>query len=347
MKKKIFAFLKNGGLFIILLGITLYVLLNKFNLQDLINACKGINYLWVVLGFCLMLIFQACEAYNIQNCLDLVGIKTSYLKCLKYAIVGYFFSSITPSSSGGQPMQVYYMYKDDIKVSHSSLALLLELTSYLIITILLAIGGFIYTKDLIINSIGNIKILLIIGTSFNIFLLLLIITCIFFKKASSWLINLALKIIKVFKIKNEEEIKKYLNDTLAEFQTSASYVKNNKSKFLKILFISLIQVVAMHSVTFFIYKSFNLNVYNYFTILSLQALLYISVSSLPFPGAVGISESAFMLLFKIMYVDTILPSAMILTRTVSFYLCVIFNGLILSILYFKDKNKVINTINNN
>lgn len=80
--------------------------------------------------------------------------------------------------------------------------------------------------------------------------------------------------------------------------------------------------------------------------MSLQSILYVAVSSLPFPGAVGVSESAFMLLFKMMYSDKILPSAMILSRFVSFYLCVLITGSVLAIIYLrKGKKGVKNEVN--
>ena len=59
----------------------------------------------------------------------MLGEKSTFLKNLKYAAIGFFFSAVTPAASGGQPMQIYYMSKDDIAVSSSTIALLLNLTS--------------------------------------------------------------------------------------------------------------------------------------------------------------------------------------------------------------------------
>ena len=56
---------------------------------------------------------------------------------------------------------------------------------------------------------------------------------------------------------------------------------------------------------------------------AMQAILFTSVSSIPLPGSVGISESIFLRLFGSVYGEVILSSAMLLTRGISFYLFII------------------------
>jgi len=51
--------------------------------------------------------------------------------------------------------------------------------------------------------------------------------------------------------------------------------------------------VLYHSIPYIIYLSFGLNEANFLQFLSLQAVLYISVSSIPLPVAVGASEIRF------------------------------------------------------
>ena len=81
-----------------------------------------------------------------------------------------------------------------------------------------------------------------------------------------------------------------------------------------------VQIVALHSVPFWIYKAFGLSGYSLGTVVMLQAVLYISVSALPLPGAVGVSESGFMVIYKTLFPVQILSSAMLVSRGISFYL---------------------------
>ena len=85
--------------------------------------------------------------------------------------------------------------------------------------------------------------------------------------------------------------------------------------------------MAMYSVPFLVYKGFGLGDFNVLEVIALQAVLYVAVSALPLPGALGVSESAFMILFRTMFPAGILSSAMVLSRGISFYLFVLVTGL--------------------
>ena len=63
----------------------------------------------------------------------------------------------------------------------------------------------------------------------------------------------------------------------------------------------------------------------------MEAVLYISVASLPLPGAMGASEGGFMIMFKILFPATILSSAMLLSRGISFYLSLILSAIFIMI----------------
>ncbi len=82
-------------------------------------------------------------------------------------------------------MQVYYMYKDHIEVSHSTLALLFELLSFETVTVTLSIIGFLYQRNTISASMGNLKYLLssVSLVGLNLMVMLLLIMAIFSRNA--------------------------------------------------------------------------------------------------------------------------------------------------------------------
>ena len=53
-------------------------------------------------------------------------------------------------------MQLYFMNKDKLPLSHGTLALLIQLLSFQFVTLVLAIIGFIAHYDLLLHHIGNI-----------------------------------------------------------------------------------------------------------------------------------------------------------------------------------------------
>ena len=96
-----------GGLFLALLGLTFYILLSDQDPGKLWTALGQAEWSWLAVGAACMMLFFCCEAKNIQTGLGLFGSPAPYASCFLYAITGFFFSSVTPSASGGQPMQLY------------------------------------------------------------------------------------------------------------------------------------------------------------------------------------------------------------------------------------------------
>jgi hypothetical protein len=86
------------------------------------------------------------------------------------------------------------------------------------------------------------------------------------------------------------------------------------------------QLGAYYSIPFFVRLALGEPWVSPLTVLSLQAVLALSVSSLPLPGAVGISESAFLALYGGMVSPDLLPAAALLSRGISFYLPVMLSG---------------------
>ena len=150
--------LKNGGLFIGLILLTFYIIFKNNNIEEIINAISSLNINYTIIGIVCSCTFIICEGINIGRNLKLMEYEIKFFTSIKYAIVGLFFSSVTPSASGGQPMQVYYMHKDGIQVSHSSLALLMDLASFQFVTVTMAIVGYIAEHKLLVNTLGKYKI---------------------------------------------------------------------------------------------------------------------------------------------------------------------------------------------
>ena len=54
--------------------------------------------------------------------------------------------------------------------------------------------------------------------------------------------------------------------------------------------------------------------------LGLQSIAFGTTSGIPLPGAVGVSEGAFISLYKTIYTEEYINSAMVLHRGISFYI---------------------------
>lgn len=329
--------LRNLIIFIVLIVLTFYIILKDQNIAEIFNILSGVKIEFIAIAIICMCFYMTCEAVNIGRTLKALNEKSTFLRNIKYALIGFFFSSVTPAASGGQPMQIYYMYKDKISVANSTLALLINLTCVQIVTISVALISLFFNYEYLNGALIGFFIL---GIALNSTALALLLISIFSKRMTKGLINIAIKILKFFKIKNIESKQEKLENELLKYQGSATYIKNNKLLILKALITTYVQYITYYSISYWVYRSFGLTEHNIFEITSIQSVVYATVSGIPSPGAVGVSEGAFIEIFKSIYSKTMLNGAMILNRGVNFYLFVILSCIVVCINAIKDRTKV-------
>lgn len=333
MKKK---YLRNLILFILIIVLTFYIILKDQDITEIMRALSSIDLKYILIAIICMCIYLICEAINIGRTLKALGEKSTFYRNIKYALIGFFFSSVTPAASGGQPMQVYYMNKDKISVANSTLTLLINLTSMQIVTISIAIISLFFNYEYM-----NLVLiwLFILGISLNATALTLLLVSVFSKRMTNGLINIVIKLLKFFKVKNIEGKKEKLENELSKYQDSATYIKTNKRVIVKTLLTTYIQFLVYYSIAYWVYSSFGLKEYNILQILSMQSVLFATVSGIPSPGAVGVSEGGFLEIFRNVYSNGMLHEAMLLNRGVNFYLFVIISSVIVMLYTVRDKKE--------
>ncbi len=332
-KKKLF---RNFTIFALLIMLTFYILLKDQDTKEIFSIVASAKIEFIFIAIACMVLYIICEAINIGRTLKALEEKSTFFNNVKYALIGFFFSAITPAASGGQPMQIYYMHRDNISVANSTLTLLINLTSMQIITIGFALVSVIFNYQ---NLNKALVILFIVGIGLNLSALTLLLISILSKRMSKGLVNIAIKIMKFFKIRKIEEKQEKLEKELEKYQASSIYIKNNRLLMLKVLFTTAIQFVLYYSITYWTYCSLGLSEHSILKIIALQALVFASVSGIPSPGAVGVSEGAFIEIFSSVFPETMINSAVLLNRGINFYLFVIISAIVVIISQLKEKKQ--------
>lgn len=172
-----------------LIILTGYFILKDQSMATLLETIESVNPLYLLLGLFMMFTFVSCEAFNTFSILRALGQKISYLKCLGFAFVGFYFSSITPSASGGQPAQMFYMNKANIHLSYSSLNLLIITAVYQVVMMIYAFIVFLFNQQFILENLSGIKYFLMFSVCMNTLLTAGILLAMFSKKFIYKLIN--------------------------------------------------------------------------------------------------------------------------------------------------------------
>ena len=327
-----------GALLLLVLGgATVYVIYKELEGQDIVGTLKNANIWWVLAAILAMAIYAVCDGINISRCLKLAGYKISFAQMMKYSFAGFFFSSITPSSTGGQPGQLYYMAKDKLKVSHSAFTLLCALLSFQCAAVFLGVVGVICSHGEVFKLQGRFAYVFPIGFALNLAIIAFLICVLFTRRLAGFFIGIGLWFIKLRGIKPGERFK-FLR-SFACYRKAAALLKKNKIVFVKMLITSLIQIILFHSVTFFCAHAVGCSDLDWFTVLRTQSSLFISVSSLPLPGAAGVTEYGYALFYSGLIPTGLMGSVMLLSRFCSFMLPLVGSGLGLVLLSIKPKKK--------
>ena len=158
---------RNILILLLLMAATFAVIFRGDDFPAFLSALKDAAGRWLLLGLLCMFLFVGCEAANMHQISHTLGFPLKYFRCGQYAFIGFYFSSITPSASGGQPVQIYYMKKDRISLAHSSFMILYIVMVYQMAMLLLAGLMAALHPALAAETAGHLKYLLPFGLAVN------------------------------------------------------------------------------------------------------------------------------------------------------------------------------------
>lgn len=337
MNKNTKSMIKNMALFIGLICFTLWMILKEQSINEIVDVFKSLKYQYMVIGLGFMVVFLLLEGINIRRTLKNLDKKITVKQSFRYALIGFFFSAITPAASGGQPMQIFYMNKDGISAGKSTLALLINLMCMQIVTISMAFIS-VFVNNRIMNK--ALTALFSIGISLNLLALLLLLISIFSRRLSRGLVKFSLKILKIFKAKNYTQKRKKIAKELRKYHESSKYIKGNKKLIFKNLLTTYIQFIFYYAISYCVYLALGFTQSNVFEMITMQSLLFATVSGIPSPGAVGVSEGAFIEIYRMVYPVSLIRSATIALRFLNFYLFVFISGIVIIANNLKSKKKI-------
>ncbi|WP_242978536.1 MULTISPECIES: lysylphosphatidylglycerol synthase transmembrane domain-containing protein [Ruminococcus] len=321
----------NIALILVITLLTLHLIFKEQELPEIIRDLKSADMRWIAGGAAAAVAFVAGESVIIHYMLRVLEQKTSFFRCLKYSFIGFFFSYITPSSTGGQPMQMYHMKKDKIKIGYSTLIMLLITIAYKSVLILLALGFLIFNFGTVEQYAGDMKWLIVLGFVLNLSFIALLLL-VFLKPI--WARALGIKTVgllsklRVIKRKNKDKYTEKVIRICDTYAMGADYIKKNIAVVFKIFVLTALQRICLFSVTWIVYKAYGLSGTRFIDILTLQIIIAVAVEMLPLPGAAGISEGCFLLTFTEIFGEELVKPALLINRGLTFYLILLIGAVV-------------------
>lgn len=315
---------RNILILLLLMAATFAVIFRGDDFPAFLSALKDADGRWLLLGLLCMFLFVGCEAANMHQISHTLGFPLKYFRCGQYAFIGFYFSSITPSASGGQPVQIYYMKKDRISLAHSSFMILYIVMVYQMAMLLLAGLMAALHPALAAETAGHLKYLLSFGLAVNGLaaglMAMLLISRTAAEKLLRFFINLGCRIRLVKS--GEATLQRGLRE-LADYRKHARIIQKNPRLFLCVLCISMLQMTFLSLVPYCVYRALGFAGYTPGEVITCQSILTLSASAIPTPGAVGAAEVGFLFAFRHIFGPENIKTAMLLSRGISLYLFLI------------------------
>lgn len=340
MKKKLFKKLFNILFFVLVFSLTVWLVFDGEDFGQVFDYVTSASAAYVLPSIVCVCLFIMGEGLIIYYLLRKLGNPTGFFRCCLYSGVGYFYSSLTPSASGGQPLQVVAMRKDRIPVAISLSVLGIIAITYKLVLTVLGATILILQPPQIMQFLEPVLFWVYLGMALNavviVILLLLVFKASIVQNCCHWVIRL---INKIKPMKDPQRQHDRIDRMADQYQGAADFFRSHKSVVLRVVLINAIQRFCLLLVTWFTYRSFALSGSTLPQITSLQGMIHLSADMMPSPGAMGISETLFLNVFEPIFGEELVLPGMVISRGIGFYVQLLLSGVLTVVASFINKER--------
>lgn len=305
---------------VIVFALTVWAVFAGVDFKQLAEYLSAANPVYTTLSVVFVIGFILGESVIIHYLLRTLGTQVSFSHCCLYSFIGFFYSCITPSASGGQPMQIVAMRKDKIPVAVSAVVLAIITITYKLVLVFIGTAILVIRPASIMQYLDGLEWLMYLGLALNVvcigLLLLLVFRASSIRAIAEWALNL---VDRIHPLSNRKNLEQRLENLISQYNGTAEFYRGNQKIILNVLGITFVQRFLLFFVTWLTYLAFHLSGESAVTIVSLQGMISVAVDMLPLPGGMGISENLFLTIFEPIFGDALVLPAMLVSRGISFY----------------------------
>lgn len=325
---------KKNSLIVFILTILILVFVLKDNFKEVIIDIYHANYLLVfiaIIVFLLAYFFDSLSYYYVVK-----QYKEDYTvkKAMRLNILTHFFNGITPLASGGQPMQLYVLHKDKVRMRDASTCVIQFYVIYQMALMIITPICLLYSLILHYIKIPEFtKHMFIIGIIINIGILLFLIFVSFNKRFNKTVVRLLIKFLaKLHIVKDKNKTIEKWDNNCDEFYESAKLMKKNKKTFIKGVALQILQLLFKLSIPLIVTLAVGAdNTLNLLNTIALSCFVTVCSCYVPIPGATGGVEYAFGSFFSTFIAEGSIRAILILWRFITYFFPVILGGVIFNI----------------
>ncbi len=330
-------------LFLAIVGVTIWTITyqnDAFSFEVFLRYLKGTSPGWLAAAVLCAFGFVFFEAGAIRASCRILGYSHNHRSGMVYAAADIYFSAITPSASGGQPVCAWFMMKDGIPGTVTAAALVANLMMYSFAILLIGLVVFALAFPIFMGMSVFAKVLILGGYLVQVLLAVLFLLLIKDEKLVS---GISLSVIgflgKRKLLRHAEEKKEKTRQKMEEYAACAVLFQKNKAGMLKVFFWNLLQRISYICVTMFAFLAAGGTLKSALPIWAVQGYSVIGSNCVPIPGAVGAADYLMLDGFKLFMSAQKAANLELLSRSLSFYFCMIFCGCLVLVSYLVRKRR--------
>lgn len=305
-----------------------------FSPKHFLEYLNRINPWWLGAAFAAMLAYIVFDALMVGSLLKGFGYPRSFPKCMSYAAADLYFSAITPSATGGQPMEAFFMVKDKVPAVISTVVMLTYLLLYTLSIVIIGLACLILVPSSFL-AFGTVsRIFIIVGAVIQVSLALLYATLLWNKGLLRRILDWGLRLLaKLHLIRNLEKREARLQETMEQYAQATAMLKGRRKLLLKTLLLNLAHRASQILVTVFCFLAGGGKLALAPKMFAMQSNVVIGAYCIPIPGSMGVTDLLMMDGFTSLMNEQTSANLELLSRAVSFYICILLCGLIVLVKY--------------
>ncbi len=301
----------------------------SFSFAAFAEYVAGARRGWLLLAAGCMLLYIWFEGRAVAVLCRAFGYRETAGHGVVYSAADIYCSAITPSATGGQPACAWFMVKNGIPMSVTTLVLLLNLTFYTVAILIIGLVALVLRPGVFLafSTLGRVLVALgyLVQGGLTAGLLLLLFRGQLLHRICRGGLRL---LCRLRLVRGEEEKLRRLEAYMADYRACAERFRRNRSAMARAMALNLLQRLSLLLVSAFVFMAAGGRGGLFGHIFAVQCYTVIGSNAIPIPGAMGVSDYLLLEGFG-RYMDSAAAVQLeLLCRTISFYSCVLLCGLV-------------------
>ena len=298
-----------------------------FSFEGFMDSVQEASVLWLALAVACMLLHVFFEGAAVLQICKTFGHSRRAIDGFAYASADIYFSAITPSATGGQPASAYFMMRDGIPGPVATVALLVNLIMYTLSIVFIGAFCFIARPGVFALFSPLAQGMILAGCAVQLGLAMLFLLLLREHRLLHRVCDAALRLLERLHLLRRPQAKRErLRKAIEEYREHVHMMAGQRRVLVRAFLLNLMQRVSLIAVTMCTFRALGGAGARMLDAWAVQGFSVLGYNFVPIPGAVGVADLMLLDGFGQLMSEQSAAHLELLSRTLSFYSCILICG---------------------